>query len=39
MVCLSECGTIKLIDRLNEDHDIEVHFWSDNFKDALEVLG
>lgn len=37
MVCLSSSGTAKLIERLNEDHDIEVQFWADDMKDALEV--
>lgn len=28
MVCLSHSGTLKLVDRISEDHDVKVHFWS-----------
>lgn len=37
MVCLSSTGTTKLIDRLGEDHDVEVLIWGDELKDAQEV--
>lgn len=37
MVCFSLCGTTKLIDKLSEDHDVDVLFWSDNFKEAIKV--
>ena len=37
MVCLSSSGTVKLIERLNQDYDIEVQFWADDMKNALEV--
>ena len=35
MVCYSPAGTTKLIDRLCEDHDIEVKFWGDLLKESL----
>ena len=37
MVCLSHSGTLKLLDKLAEDHDIKVQFWSNDFKKRLEV--
>ena len=37
MVCVSSSGTAGLIERLNKDHVIEVQFWADDMKDALEV--
>uniref|UniRef100_A0A1X7TAT2 Uncharacterized protein n=1 Tax=Amphimedon queenslandica TaxID=400682 RepID=A0A1X7TAT2_AMPQE len=35
-VCLSHSGTLKLIDKLAEDHDINVQFWSDDLKNRFE---
>jgi len=32
MVCMSYGGTLKMIDRLCEGHDIEVMFWGDELK-------
>lgn len=37
MVSFSLPGTVKLIDRLSEDYDVDALFWSDNFKEAVEV--
>lgn len=37
MVCLSHSGTIKLLDRFTEDHDIQVMYWSDDLLPNLEV--
>ena len=37
MICLSHSGTLKLIDRLSEDHDIKVKFWSDELLENLKV--
>lgn len=36
MVCLSYNGTLKVVDRLCEDHDIEVMFWNDELKSKLD---
>ena len=30
MVCMSYSGTLKLVDRICEDHDAQVHFWCDD---------
>ena len=38
MVSYSASGCIKLIDRLSEDHDIEVKFWCDELKDNFMVI-
>ena len=38
MVCLSLHGTTKLINRLSDDHDVDVLFWSDHFSDAVKVI-
>ena len=37
MICFSLPGTVKLIDKLSEDYDVDVLFWSDNFKEAVKV--
>lgn len=37
MICYSPSGTTKLIDKLCEDHDVEVKFWGDQMKEALDV--
>ncbi len=36
MVCMSYYGTLKVVDRLCEDHDIEVEFWGDELKTKLD---
>ena len=38
MVCLSHSGTLKLVDRLCEDYDVKVKFWSDELMDSLKVV-
>lgn len=38
MVCLSLHGTTKLINRLSDDHDIDVLFWGDHFSEAVKVV-
>ena len=37
MISLSHSGTLKLINRLSEDHDIKVKFWSDDLLENLKV--
>lgn len=37
MVCFSHSGTLKLVDKLAEDHDIKAQFWSNDLKKRLEV--
>ena len=37
MVCLSHSGTIKFINKISEDYDIEVQYWSDELLDSLKV--
>ena len=37
MVCLSHAGTIKLVDRISVDYDVEVQFWSDELLSTLKV--
>ncbi len=36
MLCFSPSGTVKLMDTLSEDHDIEVMIWSDELKEGLQ---
>ncbi|XP_065917243.1 uncharacterized protein [Dysidea avara] len=36
MVCLSHKRTIALVNRLSEDHDVEVLFWADELKKYIE---
>ena len=38
MISLSYSGTMKLIDCISKDHDIEVQFWSDNLLSSLKVV-
>ena len=38
MVCMSYYGTLKIIERLGEDHDVEVLFWRDELKSKLDEL-
>ena len=35
MVCVSYEGTLKIINKLCEDHDIQVFFWGDELKSKL----
>ena len=35
MVCMTYEGTLKIINRLCEDHDIQVLFWGDELKSKL----
>jgi hypothetical protein len=37
MVCLSHSGTLKMIDKLSEDHDVDVQFWSHELLNNLKV--
>ena len=37
MLCMSYYGTLKIIDQLCEDHDMEVYAWSDDLKQSLQV--
>lgn len=37
MVSFSLPGMVQLIDKLSEDYDVDVLFWSDNIKEALKV--
>ena len=34
-ICMSYQGTLNLVEKLSEDHDIEVQFWRDEMKDAF----
>ena len=36
-MCLSYAGTIKIVNYVSEDHDIEVQFWSDQLVDKIYV--
>ncbi len=36
MMCMSYYGTLKVVDRLCEDHDIGVEFWGDELKTKLD---
>ena len=38
MVCLSLHGTIKVKNRLSDDHDVDLLFWSNHFSDAVKVI-
>ena len=38
MVCLSHKRTIALVDRLSEDHDVDVLFWAEDLKNYIQVL-
>ena len=37
MLCLSHSGTIRLIDRISQDYDIDVQYWSDALLEDLKV--
>ena len=37
MVCLTHAGTIKAVDQIAEDHDIDVTYWSDDLLPYLQV--
>ena len=32
-ICMSYQGTLNLIEKIREDHDVEVQYWSDQMKD------
>ena len=34
-ICMSYQGTLNLMEKLSEDHDIEVQFWRDEMKDTF----
>lgn len=34
-VCMSYQGTLNLVDKIGEDHDIEVQFWADEIKNRF----
>lgn len=36
MVCMSYPGTLKMVEKLCEDHDVEVQFWCDDLKRNLD---
>ena len=38
MVCLSSIGSLKLVERLCEDYDVNVQFWSDELLESLKVV-
>ena len=38
MVCHSHSGTIKMVDKISDDYDINVQFWSDDLLESLKVL-
>ena len=38
-ICMSYQGTLNLMEKLSEDHDIEVQFWRDEMKDAFSEDG
>ena len=37
MLCMSHSGTLKIVDRLCEDYDMDVYTWSDELKQSLQV--
>ena len=32
-ICMSYQGTLNLIEKISEDHDVEVQYWCDQIKD------
>ena len=32
-ICMSYQGTLNLIEKISEDHDVEVQYWCDQMKD------
>ena len=38
MLCLSSYGSLKLVERLFEDYDVNVQFWSDELLESLKVV-
>lgn len=37
MICLTFKGTLNLVDRLSEDYDVGVQFWSEDLERHIEV--
>ena len=37
MLCMSHSGTLKIVDRLCEDYDMDVYTWNDEQKQSLQV--
>jgi len=35
-ICMSYQTTLNILDRISEDHDVEVQFWSDELKKCIE---
>ena len=38
MVCMSSRVTSRLVDKIVEEHDVDVLFWADELKKNLQVL-
>ena len=38
-ICMSYQGTLNLIEKISEDHDVEVQYWCDQMKDYIVLRG